>query len=116
VAIANPRAFAIAAHAPWNGQLGCLATATAIAHYGVAIRVDTAYEILVNELCALLGRSELRNLVEVRALLDQGFDLARALADAPKKDSGFSPVTLAWVTTRGRGGAPRSTCGHRVGR
>lgn len=67
---------------------------------GVAIHVDTAYEILVNKLCALLGRAELRDLIDVRALLDQGFDLTRALADAPKKDSGFSPVTLAWVLKR----------------
>ena len=64
---------------------------------GVSIAVDTAHEILVNKLCALLSRSELRDLVDVRALLDSGEDLRRALADAPRKDSGFSPLTLAWV-------------------
>jgi hypothetical protein len=33
----------------------------------------------------------------VKALLEAGGDLQAALADAPKKDAGFSPLTLAWV-------------------
>ncbi len=61
------------------------------------IYVDTAYEILVNKLNALLGRWATRDLVDVRALLATGLDLRRAMADAPKKDGGFSPETLAWV-------------------
>ncbi len=61
------------------------------------IAVDTAHEILVNKLTALLGRSELRDLVDVRALLEAGVDFDRALRDAPKKDGGFSAMTLAWV-------------------
>ena len=61
------------------------------------IRVDTAHEILVNKLTALLGRSELRDLIDVRALLDRGGDLVRALGDAPSRDAGFSPLTFAWV-------------------
>ncbi|HBL28969.1 MAG TPA: hypothetical protein DD490_19210 [Acidobacteria bacterium] len=64
---------------------------------GALIAVDTPHEILVNKLCALLGRSELRDLEDVRVLLESGGDLARALADAPLKDGGFSPLTLAWV-------------------
>ena len=61
------------------------------------IRVDTAHEILVNKLGALLGRSELRDLIDLRALLERGGDLERALGDAPRKDAGFSVPTLAWV-------------------
>lgn len=68
------------------------------------IAVDTLHEILVNKLCALLGRSELRDLEDVRVLLESGGDLKRALADAPQKDGGFSPLTLAWVL---RGFQPR---------
>ena len=71
---------------------------------GVTIAVDTAHEILVNKLTALLSRSELRDLVDVKALLDAGGDLDRGLADAPAKDSGFSILTLAWVL---RGFDPR---------
>ncbi len=61
------------------------------------LRVDTPHEILVNKLCALVSRAELRDLEDVRALVANGGDLDRALIDAPKKDGGFSPMTLAWL-------------------
>lgn len=61
------------------------------------IEVDSPHEILVNKLCALLSRAELRDLVDLQQLLAQGGDLERALRDAPRKDGGFSPLTLAWV-------------------
>ena len=56
---------------------------------GAAIAVDTKHEILVAKLTALLGRTELRDLVDVQALLGVGTDLVAALRDAPKKDAGF---------------------------
>jgi hypothetical protein len=68
-----------------------------LGHGGTRIRVDTPHEILVNKLCTLLGRAEYRDLVDVRALLAQGGDLERALRDAPRKDGGFSTLTLAWI-------------------
>ncbi|MCU0724190.1 MAG: nucleotidyl transferase AbiEii/AbiGii toxin family protein [Planctomycetes bacterium] len=61
------------------------------------ILVDTPHEILVNKLCALLGRAELRDLHELRELLAVGGDLPRALRDAPRKDGGFSPLMLAFL-------------------
>jgi hypothetical protein len=61
------------------------------------ILVDTAHQILVNKLCALLSRSELRDLVDVRALVAHGGDLSRALEDCPRQDAGFSPLTFAWA-------------------
>lgn len=64
---------------------------------GTRIRIDTPHEILVNKLCTLLQRKELRDLADVRALLEHGSDLERALADAPRKDGGFSALTVAWV-------------------
>lgn len=86
---------------------------------GASIAVDTPHEILVNKLCALLGRSELRDLVDIRALLEAGADLERAIADAPRKDAGFSLLTLAWVLkdldvpamTRALGWDPRDAKG-----
>jgi Nucleotidyl transferase AbiEii toxin, Type IV TA system len=63
----------------------------------VSIKVDTPHEILVNKLCALLGRLELRDLQDVKVLLESGASLERALTDAPRKDGGFSPLTLAWT-------------------
>jgi hypothetical protein len=60
------------------------------------ILVETPHQLLVNKLCALLIRSELRDLIDVRALVEAGVDLARALADCPGQDAGFSPLTFAW--------------------
>lgn len=59
--------------------------------------VDTPHELLVQKLCALLSRSEVRDLADVGALLEAGGDLPRALADAARRGGGFSPPTLAWV-------------------
>jgi hypothetical protein len=64
---------------------------------GTAIAVDSRHEILASKLATLLERSEPRDLVDVKALLDAGEDLLAALRDAPQKDAGFSPLTLAWV-------------------
>ena len=61
------------------------------------ILVDSARAILAEKLCALLERSELRDLIDVEALLHAGEKLDVALADAPRRDCGFSPLTLAWV-------------------
>jgi hypothetical protein len=64
---------------------------------GAAISVDSKREILASKLATLLERSEARDLVDLKALLDAGGDLHAGLRDAPKKDAGFSPLTLAWV-------------------
>lgn len=61
------------------------------------IAVDSMHEILVAKLTALLGRTEVRDLVDVQALLEAGADLPAAVRDAPRKDTGFSAMTLAWV-------------------
>lgn len=61
------------------------------------ILVETPHQLLVNKLCALLSRSELRDLVDVRVLLETGGDLARALVDCPQQDAGFSPLTFSWA-------------------
>jgi len=64
---------------------------------GHRVRVDGRHEILVNKLCAMLGRSELRDLIDVRELLRTGGDLERASKDAPRKDGGYSPIMLSWI-------------------
>lgn len=61
------------------------------------IRVDTEEEIFANKLCALLSRSEIRDLVDVRQLENAGFSLEDALNAAKKKDSGLTAAQLAWV-------------------
>jgi hypothetical protein len=64
---------------------------------GTVIAVDTRRELLASKLATLLERSELRDLADVKALLDAGGSLEDGLRDAPLKDAGFSPLTLAWV-------------------
>lgn len=61
------------------------------------ILVDSPRAILAEKLCALLERSELRDLIDVEALMRSGESLDVAIADAPRRDSGFSPLTLAWL-------------------
>ena len=71
----------------------------------VSISVDSPHEILASKLATLLERSEIRDLADVKALVDAGGDLEAGLRDAPKKDGGFSALTLAWVL---KGYDPRS--------
>jgi len=61
------------------------------------IRVDSPEEILANKLCALLSRSEIRDLVDVRELEKAGFNLEDALSAAQRKDTGLTAAQLAWV-------------------
>lgn len=68
------------------------------------IRLDTAEEILANKFCALLSRSEIRDLVDVRALEMAGHSIHSAIDAAAKKDSGFTPAQLAWVLSEIRFG------------
>lgn len=67
---------------------------------GASIQVDDPHEILVNKLNTLLSRTELRDLVDVEALLATGGDLERALVDASTKDGGFSALTCAWALSQ----------------
>ena len=63
---------------------------------GATILVETPHQLLVNKLCALLSRSEIRDLIDIRVLVESGADLPRALNDCPGQDAGFSPMTFAW--------------------
>lgn len=64
---------------------------------GAAIVAESLPDLLSNKLCAMLGRSELRDLVDAKALVEHGLPLADAIEAAPRKDGGFSPLTFAWV-------------------
>jgi hypothetical protein len=64
------------------------------------VRVDPAEEIFANKLCALLGRSEIRDLVDVKALEGLGLSLTDALAAGRRKDGGLTPAQLAWVLSQ----------------
>lgn len=61
------------------------------------IRVDPAREIAANKLCTIINRCAPRDLVDLKLLLDSGFELAQVLADAQTKDAAADPGTLAWL-------------------
>jgi hypothetical protein len=56
------------------------------------IRVDTRRALLANKLSALVGRSEIRDLIDVKYLLDAGENLTLGLTDAEAK-AGIDPAT-----------------------
>jgi Nucleotidyl transferase AbiEii toxin, Type IV TA system len=64
------------------------------------IRVDPAEEILANKICVLLSRSEIRDLVDVRALELAGYRVEEWLPAAMKKDAGLTPAQLSWVLSQ----------------
>jgi hypothetical protein len=64
---------------------------------GADIQAESRRDLLANKLCALLSRSEIRDLADVEALVSSGLSLDEGIAQAPRKDGGFSPLTLAWV-------------------
>ncbi len=64
------------------------------------VRVDSPEEILANKLCALLSRSEVRDLVDVRALEAAGYRIEDALPAAASKDTGLTPAQLSWILSQ----------------
>lgn len=65
-----------------------------------AVRLDTLRELAANKVCALIGRSEIRDLVDLRVLLSSGLSLESALRDAATKEAGADPATLAWTLSQ----------------
>jgi len=63
----------------------------------VEIQVESTATLLAEKLCALLGRTEARDLDDAGRLLATGTLFERSVALASQIDGGFSPVTLAWV-------------------
>jgi predicted nucleotidyltransferase component of viral defense system len=61
------------------------------------VRVHSTREIAANKICTILSRCEIRDLVDLKALLESGIILEQALADAEQKDGGVNPATLAWL-------------------
>lgn len=63
----------------------------------LSIEVESPHDVFVDRFCALLDRPDLRDLEDVMRLIMSGeANLERALADAPRKLRGFSPLQLAW--------------------
>jgi hypothetical protein len=59
--------------------------------------MDPVEEIVANKICALLGRAEIRDVVDLLALETAGLPVEKFLGDAQRKDAGVTPAALAWV-------------------
>jgi len=62
--------------------------------------LDPLEEILANKLCAILGRSEPRDLVDLFFLDKAGHRVFDALPAARRKDAGLTPAQLAWAISQ----------------
>ena len=61
------------------------------------IQVDTLREIIANKWAALLGRTELKDLVDLYFLEKEGHDIISYLPDAGRKDAGLEPAVLSYL-------------------
>lgn len=62
--------------------------------------LDPPEEILVNKLCAILGRSEPRDLVDLFCLEKAGHHVLDAVPAARRKDAGLTPAQLGWAISQ----------------
>lgn len=58
------------------------------------ILIDTPEELAINKICALVGRAEPRDLVDLHFLHTRGLNLDNAISQAQKKDGGVGADTL----------------------
>ncbi|MDY0062907.1 MAG: nucleotidyl transferase AbiEii/AbiGii toxin family protein [Myxococcota bacterium] len=61
------------------------------------VRFDAIEDLVANKLCAVLGRSEVKDLVDLYFLADSGIDVLAHLDQANQKNAGLDPATLAYV-------------------
>jgi predicted nucleotidyltransferase component of viral defense system len=71
--------------------------------------VDTLEDIGANKICAIVGRSEIRDYIDLFFLERAGQRPQEAIARAQEKDPGVEPATLAWVLGQVRVNAIPST-------
>ncbi len=61
------------------------------------IRVDSLDDLVANKLCAVLGRSDVKDLVDLYFLAEAGIELVSHVRAAHMKDGGMDPATLSFV-------------------
>ena len=68
-------------------------------HFG-KLRVDTLREITVNKICTLIGRCELKDLVDLFFLNKRGFTVRDHFAEARRKEGGLDPAMISFILAR----------------
>jgi hypothetical protein len=61
------------------------------------VRIDSLEEIAVNKVCAIVGRSEVRDLWDLHQLIHRGYDLDTLIELANRKDGGVNPESVTFV-------------------
>jgi hypothetical protein len=61
------------------------------------IRVDTLREIIANKLCTLVGRMEIKDLIDLYFIEKRGNPVLEHLADAQAKEGALDPATLSYL-------------------
>jgi hypothetical protein len=61
------------------------------------IIVDTLREIGTNKMCTLLGRSEIKDIIDLYFLDAEGFHIWEHLEDVGKKEGGFDPGIVSFL-------------------
>lgn len=62
-----------------------------------ALRYDALEDLVANKLAALLGRGDVKDLVDLYFLELSDIDVLDSMPAAARKDAGLEPATLAWV-------------------
>lgn len=66
------------------------------------VRVDTLHEIGVNKICTLLGRTEMKDLIDLYFLVKNGFDIQENIEKAKLKDGGVEPAIISYLLSQFR--------------
>lgn len=61
------------------------------------LHVDALADLVANKLCALLGRGDVKDLIDLYVLDRVGVDIAAHVGAAQAKDGGLDPSTLSFV-------------------
>ena len=65
-------------------------------HFG-NLRVDTIKEIMINKICMLAARCEVKDLVDLYFLEKHGFTFADHFKAARRKESGLDPAMISFI-------------------
>ena len=60
------------------------------------IIIDPIEEILINKICAVVGRSEIKDLIDLYFLEKENYDIIKYISYAKKKDGGIGKEVLAY--------------------
>jgi len=66
------------------------------------LRVDTLREIVVNKICTLIGRCEVKDLVDLYFLNKRGLTVRDHIAEALRKEGGLDPAMISFILARTR--------------